>query len=118
MKNLEQIAENWFAAFNDQNLNKLLDLYHPDAQHYSPKLKMRHPETDGLIKGKEALRKWWQEAFGRLPTLRYEVVRLTSSSNRIFMEYIRHVEGEDDLYVGEMLEVENGLITASTVFHR
>ncbi|MCI0750494.1 MAG: nuclear transport factor 2 family protein, partial [Flammeovirgaceae bacterium] len=87
-------------------------------QHYSPKLKVRHPETKGLIKGKEALRSWWQDAFERLPSLRYEPVRLTPCEDRVFMEYIRHVAGEEDLEVGEMLELRNGLIVQSIVFHR
>lgn len=115
---LTHIANQWFAAFNEQNLERLLVLYHNDAQHYSPKLKVRHPETNGLIKGKAALRTWWQDAFTRLPSLHYKVVRLTPYEDRVFMEYIRQVSGEEDLYVGEMLEVENGLIKASTVFHR
>ena len=112
------IANRWFEAFNTRDLDMLLKLYHDDAQHYSPKLKVRQPETNGLIRGKEAMRAWWQDAFDRLPSLRYEVVRLTPAEDRVFMEYVRHVEGEEDLFVGEMLEVENGLIEASTVFHR
>ena len=120
MKEIEltHIATQWFEAFNEQNLEKLLALYHPDAEHYSPKLKIRHPETNGLIKGKDALRAWWKDAFERLPSLRYQVVRLTPNENRVFMEYIRKVSGEEDLYVGEMLEVEEGKIVASAVFHR
>lgn len=115
---LTSIANQWFVAFNEQNLDKLLDLYHDQAEHYSPKLKARHPETNGLIKGKPALHSWWKDTFERLPTLRYKVIRLTPYENRVFMEYIRQVTGEEDLYVGEMLEVENGLIIASAVFHR
>jgi predicted SnoaL-like aldol condensation-catalyzing enzyme len=115
---LSEIANQWFSAFNNQNLEDLLALYHENAQHYSPKLKVRHPETNGLIKGKDALRAWWKDAFERLPTLKYKVVRLTPHDNRVFMEYVRQVSGEEDLYVGEMLEIENGLIMASSVFHR
>ena len=115
---LIDIANKWFAAFNEKNLESLLDLYHKNAKHYSPKLKARHPETSGLIIGKVAMRAWWKDAFERLPSLRYQVVRLTPHDNRVFMEYIRHVNGEEDLYVGEMLEVENSLIVASSVFHR
>lgn len=66
---LQQIAIRWFEAFNAKDLEKLLDLYDEDAQHYSPKLKIRQPETKGLIEGKEALQSWWQEAFERLPSL-------------------------------------------------
>jgi hypothetical protein len=118
LSELQSIAKKWFGAFNDHNLEHLLLLYDERAQHYSPKLKLRHPETNGLIKGKAALREWWQDAFNRLPTLNYELTRLTPYDNRVFMEYVRHVQGEDDLYVGEMLEIENGKIIASSVFHR
>jgi len=112
------IAHAWFNAFNAHNLQQLLALYHEEAEHYSPKLKLRQPDTKGLIKGKPALRAWWQDAFDRLPTLHYEMVRLTPHQDRVFMEYVRQVAGEEDLYVGEMLELENDLIIRSSVFHR
>jgi predicted SnoaL-like aldol condensation-catalyzing enzyme len=78
---------------------------------------MRMPETLGLIEGKTALRNWWQDAFDRLPSLKYEVVKLTADEEQVFMEYIRHVDGEEDLKVGEVLEIKNGLIIASRVYH-
>lgn len=116
-QNNKQIAINWFAAFNEHHLENLLSLYHDHAQHYSPKLKLRLPETLGLIKGKPALRNWWQDAFDRLPTLQYEVIKLTADDEQVFMEYIRHVKGEEDLRVGEVLQIENGLIVFSRVYH-
>jgi len=115
---LSKIAHQWFAAFNRKNLESLLSLYHDNAEHFSPKLKARHPDTKGLIKGKAALRAWWNDAFDRLPTLHYELVRLTSQDDRVFMEYIRRVSGEEDLSVGEMLEIKGGLIVKSSVFHQ
>ena len=66
------IAQKWFDAFNEHNLKNLLALYHDEAQHYSPKLKIRRPETNGLVKGKDGLREWWKDAFDRLPTLNYK----------------------------------------------
>ncbi|HRH70746.1 MAG: nuclear transport factor 2 family protein [Flavobacteriales bacterium] len=113
----KSIAMAWFAAFNAHDLAELLSLYATDAVHFSPKLKVRHPETQGLIKGQAALNAWWREAFERLPSLRYEVVKLTSDEEQVFMEYIRHVEGEEDLRVGEVLEIRDGLIVASRVYH-
>jgi hypothetical protein len=117
-KLLLDIAQKWFAAFNEHDLEKLLALYDEKAEHYSPKLKVRQPETKGLIREKSALRTWWQDSFERLPSLQYEIIRLTPHDNRVFMEYTRHVTGEEDMHVGEMLEVKNGLIVASIVFHR
>jgi ketosteroid isomerase-like protein len=111
------IAHRWSAAFNAHDLEALLALYAENAEHYSPKLKVRRPETQGWVKGKDALREWWRDAFDRLPTLRYEVLTLTADDAQVFMEYIRHVEGEEDLRVGEVLEIAGGLIVASRVYH-
>jgi limonene-1,2-epoxide hydrolase len=113
----KNIAIQWFKAFNAHHLENLLSLYDDHAEHYSPKLKVRMPETLGLIKGKAALRNWWQDAFDRLSSLKYEVVKLTADDEQVFMEYIRHVNGEEDLKVGEVLEIKNGLIIASRVYH-
>ncbi len=115
---LNEIASCWFKAFNNHDLDALLALYDNNASHFSPKLKLRRQETNGWIIGKDALRTWWKDAFERLPTLQYQVIRLTPYENRVFLEYIRHVNGEEDLMVGEMLEVENGLIVKSSVFHQ
>ena len=115
-KNLS-ISHNWFEAFNSHNLDKLLSLYDDEAEHYSPKLKIRHPETNGLVIGKEALRIWWQDAFDRLPSLNYKVKSLTADSDRVFMEYIRSVENEEDILVAEVLEIKEGSIVASRVYH-
>ena len=57
-ENLQSIAFKWFDAFNNHQLEQLLSLYDDDAEHYSPKLKIRKPETQGMIIGKQALREW------------------------------------------------------------
>ena len=111
------IAEKWFAAFNAHDLEALLELYDDAAEHYSPKLRLHRPGTNGIVRGKSALRGWWRDAFERLPTLRYEVIALTADTDRVFMEYVRHAEGEEDLRVGEVLEVHRGRIVASRVYH-
>ena len=113
----KKIALKWFEAFNEHNLEKLLLLYHDDAEHFSPKLKLHKPETNGLIKGKKALREWWQDAFNRLPTLNYEVLKLTADNEQVFMEYIRHVKNEENLKVGEVLQITKGLIVFSRVYN-
>jgi ketosteroid isomerase-like protein len=111
------IAHTWFDAFNEHDLEKLLALYDDAAEHYSPKLRIRMPETGGLVKGKAALRDWWQDAFDRLPTLNYAYTTLTANEHRVFMEYIRRVDGEPDMLVAEVLEIKDGVIVASRVYH-
>ena len=114
---ITSIAYKWFEAFNQHNLEQLLSLYDDNAQHFSPKLKIRQPETNGLIIGKEAMRVWWQDAFDRLPTLHYKVTSLTANTDRVFMEYTRQVAGETDMLVAEVLEIKDGKIVFSRVYH-
>lgn len=116
-KDLKSIAKLWFEAFNNHDLESLISLYDENAEHFSPKLKIREPETNGLIKGKNTLRAWWKDCFERLPTLKYEVKKLTADKEQVFMEYTRKVEGEEDLQVGEVLEIKNGKIIFSRVYH-
>ena len=111
------IAKKWLQAFNEHNLEDLLVLYDEHAEHFSPKLMIRKPETNGLIKGKAAMRNWWQDAFERLPQLSYQEKTITANEERVFMEYFRIVPGENDMNVAEVLEIKDGLIVASRVYH-
>jgi ketosteroid isomerase-like protein len=112
----EQIATEWLSAFNDHDLERLLGLYDNEAVHYSPKLKIRQPETNGFVKGKDALRAWWKDAFERLPDLHYKATTLTANDDRVFMEYTRQVPGEEDMLVAEVLEIKEKIV-ASRVYH-
>lgn len=94
-----------------------MSLYDDDAEHFSPKLKIKKPETNGLVKGKNALHEWWQEAFEQLPTLNYKVTSLTANENRVFMEYVRTVAGQEDMLVAEVLEIKEEKIVFSRVYH-
>jgi ketosteroid isomerase-like protein len=111
------IGERWLACFARRDLDGLLALYADDAVHISPKLRVKDPTTGGAIRGKAAMRAWWQDSFDRLPTLRYEPVALIADDARVCMEYVRHVDGDADLPVAEILDVVAGRIVASRVFH-
>jgi ketosteroid isomerase-like protein len=114
---LRDIARRWLDCFARRDLDGLLALYANDATHASPKIRARHPETGGLLRGTAAMRVWWQDAFDRLPSMRYEPTALTADDRRVFMEYIRHVDGDPDMPIAEVLEVEAGVIVASRVYH-
>jgi 8-oxo-dGTP diphosphatase len=114
---LAAIARTRLARFNARDLDGLLALYADHAVHTSPKLRARQPETDGKIRGKAALRAWWQDAFDRLPGMHYEERHVTASGDRVFLEYVRRVPGEADLVVAELFVVTNGVIGESVVFH-
>lgn len=113
----EAIARAWLDAFNAKDLDRLLALYAGDAVHTSPKLRDRKPETRGEIRGRDALRAWWADAFERLPSLRYEMRNVTANAERVFLVYERVVAGEPNLVVAESYEIEGAKIVRSHVFH-
>jgi ketosteroid isomerase-like protein len=113
----KEIAKKWFRAFNEKDLDTLLGLYEINAVHYSPKLKIRKPATNGQVMGHAALRDWWRDAFDRIDGLKYEPVNMIADQNQVFMEYLRYANNEEILKVGEVLEIRDGLICASRVYH-
>ena len=111
------LARDWLACFEHRDVDRLVALYAEDARHTSPKLRMQKPGTGGQIVGRAALWTWWADAFRRLPELKYVERTLTADGKRVWMEYLRFVPNEPDLPVAEVLEVENGLIVQSRVYH-
>jgi len=112
------LARAWLQAFNSYDVDALVALYADDATHTSPKIRALHPDTGGKLVGKAALARWWREANARLPGLRYEETALTADGERVFMEYLRHAPGgEAPMPVAEVLEVRDGRIAASRVYH-
>jgi ketosteroid isomerase-like protein len=111
------IAEAWLARFEARDLDGLLALYADDATHTSPKIRERHPETGGLLRGKLAMRAWWQDSFDRLPSLRYIKTALTAGVDSVVLEYVRRLDGAADLPIAEVFELRDGHIMASRVFH-
>jgi ketosteroid isomerase-like protein len=116
-RDLLALARRWLACFETHDVDALVALYAPDARHTSPKLRVQRPETGGFVVGRAAMRDWWADAFARLPKLRYLEKQLTADGERVFMEYLRVTPGEPDLPVAEVLEVKDGLIAASRVYH-
>jgi 8-oxo-dGTP diphosphatase len=116
-RSLVDVAKRWLSTFNARDLDALLALYADDAVHISPKLRDRRPETCGEIRGKAALRAWWADAFARLPGMAYDERAITTSHDRVVLEYLRRVPGEADLIVAESYVVKGGVIVESRVFH-
>lgn len=111
------VARQWLAAFNAGDVEALIELYAEDAVHESPKVRKAMPGSEGKLKGKAAMRDWWQQAFNRLPGMSYELTALTSDSSRAVIEYVRRAPGEQPLAVAEAFEVRDGKIVHSVVHH-
>ena len=110
------LAHAWIDAFNAYDVDALVALYAEDATHTSPRIRALHPETGGLLRGREALATWWREANKRLPGLRYELFTITANDERVFVEYVRHAPEGAPSPVAEVFDVRDGRIVASRVY--
>ncbi len=122
------LARAWLAAFNARDLDRLLSLYSEDATHASPRVSgsprgspkggpIRGRAGGPELRGKPALRDWWQEAFARLPGLRYDERQITTAPERFVVEYDRVVAGEPTTRVAVSCRTREARIVASRVFH-
>ena len=113
----EQVAHAWMRAFNAYDVDALVALYADDATHTSPKIRALHPDTDGALRGRDAMARWWRDSNARLPGLRYELTAITANADRVFVEYLRHAPNEVPMPVAEVFDVVDGRIVASRVYH-
>jgi ketosteroid isomerase-like protein len=112
-----RIAEEWLAAFNAYDVDRLVALYAEGATHTSPKIRALHPDTGGKLIGKAKLAAWWRDANKRLPGLRYEPSAIVADEERVIIEYMRHSPTEAPMPVAEAFDVRGGKIVASRVYH-
>ena len=111
------VARRWLAAFNAGDVEAVVELYADDSVHESPKVRNTMPGSEGKLKGKAAMRNWWNLALARQPGITYELTALTSDQSRAVIEYVRRAPGEEPLAVAEAFEVHNGKIVHSVVYH-
>ena len=113
-----ELARKWMSCFETKDADALVALYAEGARHTSPRLRMLRPESGGSLSGRAELRKWWSDAFHRLPGLRYVERTITAGDGRVVIEYLRFARSDPDMPVAEVLEIgKDGLISASRVYH-
>lgn len=67
-------ADSWARAWNAHDLEAVLDLFADDAVFNSPAAAQLVPGSDGIVRGRTALRDYWAEGLRRIPDLHFEVL--------------------------------------------
>jgi hypothetical protein len=66
-------VDSWVTAWNAHDLDALLSHFADDVTFRSP-VAAQLVGSDGVIRGKDALRAYWAEGLRRIPDLQFEVV--------------------------------------------
>jgi ketosteroid isomerase-like protein len=99
-------ASSWLNAWNAHDLEGVLAHFSEDAVFTSPVAAQLLPETDGVLRGKEQIRRYWSIGLQRIPELRFEIENVYTGIDTVVINYRNHIGG----LVSEVLRVEDGFV--------
>lgn len=99
-----KFAVEWIAAWNAHDLERILSHYTEDFEMRSPLIVERWGVSSGVLRGKEAIRPYWQQGLAAQPPLHFElretlvgidtiaIYYLSTRRNRMVAEVLRFNE--------------------------
>ncbi|MGT2436026.1 nuclear transport factor 2 family protein [Bradyrhizobium betae] len=111
---LAALGRTWVEAWNARDLERVLTLYDDDAMMTSDRIPMMGFDASGTVRGKDALRAYWDKALGLIPNLHFTVIDLFVSPDSVVVFY----ENERGKRICEYLRVNDaGLIVQGSANH-
>lgn len=89
-KSAKIFAEEWIAAWNSHDLEKILSHYSNDFEMTSPIIRQLANEPTGTLKGKEAVRAYWSKALEMHPELQFKLLFTFTGVNSVVVHYQGH----------------------------
>lgn len=80
-------ARDWIEAWNAHDLERILAHYCDDFEMSSPLIVERGFEPSGVLKGKAAIRPYWQRGLAAHPPLRFELDFVTCGVSSLTLVY-------------------------------
>ena len=82
-----QFAEEWIAAWNSHDLDRILAHYVDDFEMSSPLIVERMNEPSGTLRGKAAVRAYWAKGLALPPPIKFELLAVHAGVNRLGLVY-------------------------------
>jgi ketosteroid isomerase-like protein len=101
-----EFAQHWLTAWNDHDVEAVLGHFSDDVVFRSPVAVQLLDDSDGVIRGKEALRRYWTEALAKVPDLRFELLGVYGGVDAVVIHYRNQKGG----LVNEVLLFADGLV--------
>jgi ketosteroid isomerase-like protein len=99
-------AECWVKDWNDHDVDAVLTHFADDAVFTSPLAERLLPESGGVLRGKDALRRYWAEGLRQATGLRFELLGVYAGTDTIVIRF-RNERGADRC---EVLTFAGGLV--------
>lgn len=101
-------ARGWVRAWNDRDVEEILSHFAEDVIFTSPLAARVMPESAGVLEGKDALRRYWNEALRHSADLHFELLEVYSGVDTLVIRF-RTQQGMDRC---EVLTFRSGLVRA------
>lgn len=89
----KQFSKTWAEDWNAHDLEKILSHYADDVAIESPLALKRLPQTNGVVVGKENVRKYWAIGLQSNTDLHFEIIDLLIGINSITIYYSNTATG-------------------------
>jgi hypothetical protein len=99
-------VENWLEAWNRHDLEAVLGHFADEVVFTSPVARQLLAGSDGVIRGKPALRGYFAEGLRRIPDLRFELLGVYVGVGVVVINYKNQKGG----LVNEVLVFDGGLV--------
>ena len=86
-KQAQDLAAEWIAAWNAHDLERILSHYSDDFEMSSPLIVERLGVASGALKGKDAVRAYWQQGLDARPPLRFELKDVLAGVDTVVIYY-------------------------------
>ncbi len=101
-----RFAGHWLEAWNSHDLDAVLSHFSDDVVFSSPMAVQVCEGSDGVVRGKAALRDYWAEALRRTPELHFEIESLYVGVHTLVINYRNQAGG----LVNEVLVFDGAMV--------
>jgi hypothetical protein len=101
-------AQRWVQEWNAHDIEAVLGHFSDDVIFTSPHAAQLLQGCDGTVRGKDALRRYWQEGLRRVPDLRFELLGVYTGVHTLVINYRNQKGG----LASEILTFDGPLITS------
>lgn len=83
-------ARRWAAAWNDRDLDRILEHYAEDVVFHSPRIRLVLEVDVDAVRGREALRHYWRRALDEARDLYFEIDEVFVGADAVTLLYTNH----------------------------
>lgn len=84
---VQSFATHWLEAWNTRDLEAILEHFTDDVVFTSPLAQRILEGSNGIVRGKDALRAYWREGLDRSPELHFEIEAIYQGVDTLVINY-------------------------------